>query len=426
MTGNYKVDLESIRKCVDSIITHSQAYPFDLNTAPLVSQWYESKKHFIDLFGGMIWRSPERIRIELSPKQKHEKFESFRKRLNEAEILHYLNNGITFEEFISENEEGFFDNRIVKSYENLPAGSKLLKSFRRFIPDQYTTRWAQDVASKYIQESKIDGYLYLSVNPIDFLTSSENNANWVSCHSLDGDYRAGNLSYMVDKTTFIAYLANDKMEHFKSLPGDMDWFSKKWRMFVHTDIDNNVYYNKSYPYDSEELRNRVHQIFLQITNNKDTFGSIPSHYGFQKVTLPSGNSYLLDHNYLLINSEVYDTREIIDISDYLGYCDLISSGTYSPIAAVNINGPIEKFHIKIGEKALCPCCGSEYIDRDDSFLCGTCQAEQDADEDLFFKCGSCYRRIYEDDENIYWVNGTSYCESCYNSMKENGEFEEEL
>ena len=60
-----------------------------------------------------------------------------------------------------------------------------------------------------VAENKIEGYLYLSVDPRDFLTLSENDSNWYSCQSLDGDYRSGDLSYMVDGTTIVAYLANE-------------------------------------------------------------------------------------------------------------------------------------------------------------------------------------------------------------------------
>lgn len=96
-----------------------------------------------------------------------------------------------------DNKGGFFDNRVLLPYPsfNIPLGSKLSKSFKRFINSQEIVRWAQDTASRYMQENKIEGYLYLSIHPLDFLTISENNENWWSCQSLDGDYRSGNLSY---------------------------------------------------------------------------------------------------------------------------------------------------------------------------------------------------------------------------------------
>ena len=42
----------------------------------------------------------------------------------------------------------------------------------------------------------MEGYLYLSIHPLDYLSISETNHGWRSCHALDGEYRNGNLSYL--------------------------------------------------------------------------------------------------------------------------------------------------------------------------------------------------------------------------------------
>ena len=46
-----------------------------------------------------------------------------------------------------------------------------------------------------LQDVKVSGDLVLSVHPLDYLSISDNNHNWYSCHSLDGEYGAGNLGY---------------------------------------------------------------------------------------------------------------------------------------------------------------------------------------------------------------------------------------
>lgn len=336
------------------------------------------------------------------------------------------------ETFLLENKKGFFENVVLKEYpsKGIYAGSKMSKSFKRFILDEKTTRYIQDMASRYIQENKIKGYLFLSVDPRDFLTISENKENWTSCQSLDGDFRAGNLNYMVDSTTIVVYLADDKLGKLRCLPPGVEWNSKKWRMLVHTDGENNIYYNRQYPFDSDTLLHKVHRNLINLLGLKNF--SEPSIMGFKVPLYPQS----ITTNQLCAAGRVFDTRDIINAESYLGYSDLIYSSFYSPTISVdsdrlrNYSKPLIKniglanefesfydiFNIKIGEEAICPCCGENYIKNDHSFLCPYCIAENDADEDFFLTCNSCGSRIY-DDEEIFWDGDVPYCKKCYKELE---------
>ena len=420
------IDLQKMQRDLESIICYSQDYPFSLNAKNLIDEWYTQKRKLIDtLFNGkVIIRSSHPIKIYLSEKQKQSRFNEFINILDEQKVL-----TTEFESFLRDNEKGFFDNRVLLPYPsfNIPLGSKLSKSFKKFIDDSDTVRLAQDTASRFIQENKIEGYLYLSVHPLDFLTISENNEEWSSCHSLDGDYRAGNLSYMVDQTTIIAYLADDKMEHLRCLPTDMTWNSKKWRMLIHTDGIHNIYYNRQYPYESEALLNEVYKM-VNVLMNEIMYP--PINYGFNAIQNSQGKIDLLTYNQLCAGGRIFDTRDIIDVKDYLGYSDLLLSKSYTPIVSLNKDlffdyienrhygreQEIETFNkvfkIKVGEQVICPCCGKEFIKRGDSFLCENCIAENDADEDFYLKCDGCGHRIYEEDE-IFWMDDRPYCKKCH-------------
>lgn len=113
-------------------------------------------------------------------------------------------------DFILTFIDDFYENITSKDYfykgNMIPRGSKIVKSFKFFEEDKCLLTDLQNEASRIIQEDKIEGYLCLSIHPLDFLSLSENNCNWRSCHALDGDYRSGNLSYMVDTSTIICYL----------------------------------------------------------------------------------------------------------------------------------------------------------------------------------------------------------------------------
>jgi hypothetical protein len=427
-------DLEKIKSDVEAILVHSQDYPFDLNASALIKKWYEAKAPFIELFGNKtIWRSEHPIKVQLSREQRSRKFNEFISTLDEEGILTE-----DFETFLRNNEEGFFLNKVLLPCPSLDIklGSKLSKNFKKFIPGQETTRWAQDIASRYIQENKIEGYLYFSVDPRDFLTLSENNENWWSCQSLDGDYRTGNLSYMTDETTFVAYLADNKRQHYKALPYDIPWYSKKWRMLIHTDRENCIYYNRQYPYVSDTLEYEVYSYLNHLL--KHNFGE-PEADGFKVIMLDKENA-MLPVNQITLGGRIFSMEDIVNTHDYLGYCDIVSSSAYAPILSVK-KGASEEYRaiygmglkpksmieeyqkaksligLKIGNKIPCPCCGEGALKRNNSFLCPTCIAEYDADEDFFIKCGSCYHRIYDEDE-IYFIDETPYCKECYNIIQQ--------
>lgn len=425
---------------VEQILMHSQDYPFDsLETKPIMETWEKNKAPYVKKFGGTIWRSKEKITIKLTDSIKEKKFESLLNTLSDDDLSSMAENDVTFEEFLRENKDGFFENKVVHPYPEIKVqkGMKLLKCFKYFLPSFTVTRNIQDLASRFIQEDKIEGYLYLSVDPIDYLTMSESNSNWRSCHSLDGDYRAGNLSYMLDKTTIVAYLASDKKESLRALPDGVEWYSKKWRMLVHTNnFESVIYYDRQYPFDSEVLECHVADVINSFCNKEF---APPNHNGFSTIRIPGwAESLDLDHNFILGRADcIYDTKDVIDISDFLGYSDLVLSPFYTPSTSLKEKNSYydfmevaeieskkawdREFHkvydIKIGEKVPCVKCGQHYVKRTDSFLCDECIAVEDADEDFYLVCETCGSRIYSMDEAEI-INGELTCKACADAINE--------
>lgn len=431
--------IETLKPIIEQVLIHSQAYPFEhLQLNEIMNKWRKNKDYYIKLFGGKpVIKSDKKISIVLTDAAKERKFEAMLDMLGSiVDIDSEAENGLSLSEFLEENKAGFFNNQVIEPHPEIKIqkGMKQLKCFKYFLPSFTETRNAQDLASRFIQDTKIEGYLYLSVHPLDFLTISESNSNWRSCHSLDGDYRSGNLSYMLDNSTIIAYLADDTMKNLRALPDSIPWLDKKWRMLIHTNkFKSVIYYNRQYPFDSEELESTV----FQILNNTICGGAFrkPNHNGFSTIRMKGWEESLeLDHNFILGAEDcIYDTRDIINDEDFLGYCDLIYSPHFNPVTSIMIDNPyteaVEKakdkkiwdkqFHlvydIKIGEKVPCVKCGEHYITRNNSFLCDDCIAIEDADEDFYLVCNTCGSRIYNIEDAVR-IDGEYVCKTCASAI----------
>lgn len=425
-------DLSVYSEQLNKAIKSSQCFPFDLNCDALASQWYEAKKYFIEAFGGKpIVRFKDKVKIELSQKEQDERFQSFLSILNDE-----INISEEFLDYLTMNKKGFFINRTTEDYRpyNIRSGSKLSRTFKYFLPDEEVIRWSQDLASRYMQENKIEGYLYLSVHPLDYLTMSETNEGWHSCHSLDGSYRGGNLNYMVDSTTIVAYLADEENKKLRAFEGSgLTWNSKKWRVLIHCNKENEaIYLNKQYPYSCNTLAEKV-------------VGGVEDYFCFQYHTaaMPIGirefkgpdGADQFNTSQIFFGGRVFDSKDIIDRSEYLGYSDLHTGSNYLPTAALvfkernnlweNFYGSlIEEYRsikklcgIKIGKYALCPCCGKDLITVNGSvLLCNNCILQHNAENDFFETCYDCGRRIYSNEKHVDKY-GHVRCKRCESLLK---------
>ena len=211
-----KEEIEDIKQKFKQVISYSQdiANP---KVDILFEQWLTAKKDFISAFGNqLIYTYPKKVTFELDEKEKIARVDEF---------IDSVDNGWNNSEladFVYAMKDKFYSNLTGEDYTTssgkiIKKGTKLVKAFKYFVPYQHILEEIQNQASRIIQENKVEGYLHLSVHPLDFLSASENAYNWRSCHALDGDYRSGNLTYMVDNSTLMCYLSNEKDEKIDSL-----------------------------------------------------------------------------------------------------------------------------------------------------------------------------------------------------------------
>lgn len=334
--------------------------------------------------------------------------------------------------FVESQKDGFFQNLVEKDYGKVHKGDKLIKAFKHFESDPQLLRVYQDKASLLLSEDIMEGYLTVSVHPFDFLTLSDNNHHWTSCHSLKGDYRVGNLSYMTDSSTVVCYLSNNKPEPIRNCPEDFEWNSKKWRCLLYfSDNHDMIFASRPYPFENEFVMDLVlNRLLPESGIIEDTWSQWNNKYissvEFHDFTqcynrlIPLRDGFVNIHRLFSTNSSIYN--------------DILQSSTYkNPYYAfrmigefyVGENGEILNkmypgidTHFRIGRKVKCLCCNQEDLHYSEMIYCPSCLVAElgqdgaiDAYPNVFYRCDRCNNILLED--TGFWVNDEEYvCEDC--------------
>lgn len=409
--------LKQIKKQVAEVVAHSQCFDEPV-VDELIDKWLEAKRDFIEVFGGkLIYEVPMPVTFKMSDLAKEN-------RINELE--NYIINEYDYHrlaEFIENNREGFFDNQVVvgSNYngKKIPSGAKLIKSFKHFVHGDSALHDIQSRASQIIQEDIVTGTLCFSVHPLDFLSSSENTYNWRSCHALDGEYRAGNLSYICDKATVICYLRGADNVKLPLFPESVPWNNKKWRMLLHvSDNWDVIFAGRQYPFESESGMDVVRAWFLNIIRHDSSGWCEWTDPIVLKVPDSHGHEYDLMSGYIMMRGHLHELGKVVeDCENPLHFNDILHSSYYTPhYTAINNRPWVKEEYSKVHVGSRCKClkCGVEYIKSTESFMCNDCDFEFGVfDSETYTTCDCCGRRIYRED--AFYVGDEELCEECVNS-----------
>jgi hypothetical protein len=410
-------EIRNIQSQVEQVLQYSQNID-KLDLTNLIDRWYESKQFFIEAFGDKcIYESPHKITFHMSEENKKAKLDNFIATLYPVDLYplsRYL---------MTRSTDEFFSNTVLQEYEYdgeiIPKGMKLLRSFKYFISDADRLFQIQQLASAIIAEDKVEGYPCISVHPLDYLSASENNYNWRSCHALDGEYKAGNLSYMCDKSTIVCYIkGDDDNVILPRFPESVPWNSKKWRMFFFlADEHNALYAGRQYPFTLDE----VMYIFRDMLFEKleyhpyhwsDWHNDKLDRYQYKDAS----NEYMEFTHYqpqVPIGGKFYGEHDLItDVEGSRHFNDLLYSSFYIPYYSWRHTSryPI---HFTLGSKVKCICCDTEEPVHG-QMVCYSCGQKHHILKN-YRVCNCCGEEIEE--EAGYWIRGgtTFVCEDCFNS-----------
>lgn len=418
--------INDIKEQVKAVIKYSQNIE-EPKVDGLIEEWAEAKKRFIDAFGGFIYTFPKKVSFNLNENEKMTRLNDF------VESLCNRWNNSELADFVADMKCDFFNNIMPRDYvcndgEVIKKGTKIIRAFKYFEKDKNVLEYIQNEASMILQEDKIEGYLSFSVHPLDYLSSSENNYNWRSCHSLDGEYRAGNLSYMLDNSTIVAYLSNGEAQILPNFPKEVPWNSKKWRVLLYLSNDwAMMFAGREYPFSSQNGINLTLNYFSKLTMDYTKRYYDKWHSCLLNSIEFEGSYISFEDDYIPVGQELVKLHDLITDSTGednkpLHFNDLLESSFYRPIYAyqqnksylVNLptgNSQRALTHFNIGGYPKCLHCGEKPIATSSTMLCLDCLEELGNDEN-HWRCDWC-EDAFGEDEAGYWVNDYYICQRCY-------------
>ena len=410
-----------IKEQFKSVIRYSQGIE-DPKVDKLFEVWEQAKQKFIKRFGGLIYEWPVSIEFALDAKDRRSKAKEF------VDYARRTFHNDQFTEFLDANIDTFFENQVFTNPTDIdiPKGMKLIKAFKFFEKDKEVLTRMQDLASQYIQENKIRGTLCFSVHPLDFLSSSENTYRWRSCHSLDGEFRAGNLSYMTDDTTFMVYLKGADNAMLPNFPESVPWNSKRWRMLLHEHPESAmIFAGRQYPFASdkglETVLNVYNHILMETTEITSMWRDNPKFLPWSNEYITHTEKVYFATKYLIYNEHLLDLEDVVhEGPSSLNYNDILFSSCYTKpyYAVMNSCSPFQrsKNHIlrtpiNLGGPVICLHCGIDLIEDSGYMRCNDCEYRYgDGDDDNYTYCSCCDSRIYLSD--CYYVNDEPVCDYC--------------
>ena len=283
-----------------------------------------------------------------------------------------------------------------------PEGMRPMRALRKFLeyinyPNMKLFDDFRNKVSYILTNKEVSGKINISIDPIDFISLSNNNSNWGSCMRIpEGSYCQSVISMMNSPYALVAYFTNNDK---KFIVNNVEYPNKTWRVLLFFDIDKNMWIcnNKEYPYHSSQLLEEVFAFFREVLKSNMNLefldpvwnsayyniGSIATEYytgqDYQNEYDEEDEEYYDDYysegEYIerfqddLENRE-WDAREwmadhvplrkvAIDTAPY--YNDLYNNPTDEfPKIALNINCPTDfSEYVDVGGRITCLFCGEE-------------------------------------------------------------------
>lgn len=264
-----QVDIEGLEKLILHLSNLNEDLRIDIREH--LNNWAKNKSHLYLAFGKKLKLEKE-IELDFSGDSNYVKclISKFYQEITQAKVKRFLKS--------CSNAEVVMNclNRNV-SFENVKfrAGDKISKCIGKILDLYDITPAEKDSVlikfSMLIQGVKAKGSAVLSIDPVDYITMSENNSNWESCHAMSGCFRTGPFAYLQDSSTTISYVKPKDDCVFTYGDGKtLTYSNKNWRQIVL--FSKELKYAtqlRQYPYTSQANQSTVARIVMNVLNAKN-------------------------------------------------------------------------------------------------------------------------------------------------------------
>ena len=272
-----------------------------------------------------------------------------------------------------------------------------------------------DSYSTVRSNTHIKGNFCLSIHPLDYITMSDNAANWTSCMSWkdQGDYRNGTIEMMNSKYVIVAYVEDTNSNYFINF---RPWNNKIWReLFI---FDQDFIVNiKSYPFYCDELTQFGLKTLMDLAKKNLSLDFDDKGYLIYEDYITNEeklNIFFKDrHAALNAMEEMKDKTapfEIFEPECVNMYNDFYSVNTKHHIV-FNINLPEQTnktLNINYGSDPICFWCGRRYLEKGSSLACEDCRA--------IVYCANCGEMLSP--AEAYEYDGKIFCRECFDDIQE--------
>ena len=263
-----QVDVEGLEKLILHLSNLNEDLRIDIREH--LNNWAKNKSHLYLAFGKKLKLEKE-IELDFSGNSTYVKslISKFYQEITQAKVKRFLKS--------CSNAEVVMNclNRNV-SFEDVKfrAGDKISKCIGKILDLYDITPAEKDSVlikfSMLIQGVKAKGSAVLSIDPVDYITMSENNSNWESCHAMSGCFRTGPFAYLQDSSTTISYVKpKDDCVFTYGDSKTLTYSNKNWRQIVL--FSKELKYAtqlRQYPYTSQANQSTVASIVMNILNAK--------------------------------------------------------------------------------------------------------------------------------------------------------------
>ena len=233
--------------------------------------------------------------------------------------------------------------------------------------------------SVVMQNRIIKGFIKISIDPYDFLTSGTNMHGWSTCQKIWGSMAGGVFTWLTDPNALVAYRDNGKdyvydkvfakgvdgREEYDFRQNSFTGNSKSWRQIINGDVNTCAFlFGREYPQNKEisaatdtarELLEEVIGKYLGI-NDWDNFGDL---------------RYIHQNNYFG-TGPIYKDVSHHHYSDIENFESLRGRYNLKKTLIAPTGSDREKIKITAGGPTYCLNCGKKLSQTSSYVLCGDC------------------------------------------------------